>query len=279
MTLPLFQGSALLLYLLAFAALYLRVQHIEGGNRQHLIKRLRYGSLAAALAAVALHGVSLYYQIHLVDPHGGATLLSLSLYAMLSLTAWTMNLIIITVALFKSIENLGLMSFPFAIMALLLSLFIAEGDKGVILAGRGLYFHILVSLFSYSLLGIAALQALLLALQDHHLRKRRLAGIIRLLPPLESMESLLFQLITIGYILLSVSLLTGATYLEDIFKQHLVHKTILSITAWVVFALLLWGRLQFGWRGRTAIRWTLVGFALLMVAYFGSKFVLEVVLA
>ena len=92
------------------------------------------------------------------------------------------------------------------------------------------------------------------------------------------MERLLFRMIAVGFILLSVSLLSGLVFLEDIFAQHLIHKTVLSIAAWGVFALLLWGRWRLGWRGRIAIRWTLAGFAVLMLAYFGSKFVLELVL-
>ena len=92
------------------------------------------------------------------------------------------------------------------------------------------------------------------------------------------MESLLFQMIAIGFAMLSLALLSGVLFLEDIFAQHLVHKTVLSLTAWLVFSVLLWGRFQFGWRGRTAIRWTLSGFAVLLLAYFGSKFVLELVL-
>jgi ABC-type uncharacterized transport system permease subunit len=85
-------------------------------------------------------------------------------------------------------------------------------------------------------------------------------------------------MIATGFVLLSLALVTGALFLEDIFAQHLVHKTILSIVAWVVFAILLWGRWRFGWRGRTAIRWTIGGFVFLMLAYFGSKFVLELVI-
>ena len=84
--------------------------------------------------------------------------------------------------------------------------------------------------------------------------------------------------IGVGFILLSVSLITGFIYLEDMFAQHLVHKTVLSIVAWIAFAVLLWGRYRFGWRGRKAIRWTLVGFAVLMLAYFGSKAVIELIL-
>ena len=92
------------------------------------------------------------------------------------------------------------------------------------------------------------------------------------------MEVLLFQFLGFGFLCLSASLLTGFFYLEDIFAQHLVHKTVLSIVGWVILAVLLFGRFRFGWRGRTAIRWTLSAFAFLMLAFFGSKLVLEFIL-
>ena len=101
---------------------------------------------------------------------------------------------------------------------------------------------------------------------------------VRTLPPLEVMERLLFQMIGTGFALLSAALLTGIVFLEDIFAQHLVHKTVLSIVSWMIFGILLWGRWRFGWRGRTAIRWTLSGFLFLILAYFGSKLVLELIL-
>ena len=111
-----------------------------------------------------------------------------------------------------------------------------------------------------------------------HLRNKRPGGFIRALPPLQTMETLLFQMIGLGLALLTASLLTGTLYIEDMFAQHLVHKTILSMVAWVVFATLLWGRWRFGWRGRTAIRWTLSGFVVLLLAYIGSKLVIEIIL-
>jgi ABC-type uncharacterized transport system permease subunit len=92
------------------------------------------------------------------------------------------------------------------------------------------------------------------------------------------MESLLFEMIALGFALLTLALGTGFMFLEDMFAQHLAHKTLLSVLAWSVFGVLLWGRFRFGWRGRTALRWTLVGFVVLMLAYFGSKFVLELIL-
>jgi ABC-type uncharacterized transport system permease subunit len=138
--------------------------------------------------------------------------------------------------------------------------------------------HILLSILAYSVLSIGALQAVLLAVQEKHLREKRPGGFIRALPPLQTMETLLFRMIGAGFILLSLALVSGALFVQDLFAQHLVHKTVLSIVAWAVFAILLWGRQRFGWRGRTAIRWTLSGFFSLMLAYFGSKWVLEVVL-
>ena len=138
--------------------------------------------------------------------------------------------------------------------------------------------HILISIVAYSLLSIAAVQALLLTVQDHHLRNKKPGGFIRALPPLQSMETLLFQIIAFGFVLQSLSLVTGFVFLENMMAQHLVHKTILSIIAWAVFGILLWGRWQFGWRGRTAIRWTLGGFVLMVLGYLGSKMVLEIII-
>jgi ABC-type uncharacterized transport system permease subunit len=145
-------------------------------------------------------------------------------------------------------------------------------------AAWGIGIHVLVSLFAYSLLTLASVQAILLAIQDHHLHGRHPGGFVRALPPLQTMEILLFELIGVGFFLLSLALVSGFAFLEDMFAQHLVHKTLLSVVSWLVFAGLLWGRFRFGWRGRTAIRGTLTGFVFLMLAYFGSKLVLELIL-
>ena len=92
------------------------------------------------------------------------------------------------------------------------------------------------------------------------------------------METMLFELIWAGVVLLTLSIVSGILFVDDLFAQHLVHKTVLAIFAWVLFSILLWGRYQLGWRSQTAVRFTLTGFALLMLAYFGSKMVLELVL-
>ena len=121
-------------------------------------------------------------------------------------------------------------------------------------------------------------QAIVVGVQAHMLHIRQPGGFVRALPPLNAMERLLFQLLGIGFALLSIGLLTGFVYLDDMFAQHLVHKTVLSIVAWCVFGTLLLGRYLWGWRGQRAVSWTLAGLAFLVLAYFGSKFVLELIL-
>ncbi|HBP77000.1 MAG TPA: cytochrome C assembly protein, partial [Alcanivorax sp.] len=103
-------------------------------------------------------------------------------------------------------------------------------------------------------------------------------GVMRLFPPMQVMESMLFDTIWLGQSLLTLAILFGFMYVDDLFAQHLVHKTVLTLVSWVIFAVLLGGRHLRGWRGRTAVRFTLAGFAVLVVAFFGSQLVLEVIL-
>lgn len=226
-------------------------------------------ALVLGLGGALSHISSLNQAI--ITPEG----LNLTFFHVLSLTSWLAAMLVLLSALKQPLENLGIAVLPFAAVALLVQNVTSTNGANIEILGVGLKAHILISVFSYSLLTIAALQAILLAIQTRHLRNRHPGGFIRALPPLETMEILLFRMIGLGYILLSLSLISGVTYIEDIFAQHLVHKTVLSVAAWMVFAVLLWGRWRFGWRGRTAVRWTLSGFLVLMLAYFGSKLVLE----
>jgi ABC-type uncharacterized transport system permease subunit len=231
----------------------------------------RLAGIAVGLTGSALHGLILFQDI--VSPAG----LSLDFFNAFSLVAWSVVLVLLLSALTKPVENLGILLLPLAAVALVLELkFGTPAADGR--AAWGLSIHVLISLLAYSLLTLASVQAILLAIQDHHLHNRHPGGFVRALPPLQTMEALLFELIGIGFFLLSLSLVSGFVFLEDMFAQHLVHKTLLAILSWIVFAVLLWGRFRFGWRGRTAIRGTLIGFAFLMLAYFGSKAVLELIL-
>ena len=187
-------------------------------------------------------------------------------------------LLLLLVSLSKPIEKLGIAIFPIATLMLGLSMILPGKEQELQNYSWQMSTHILSSIIAFSLLNIAALQAIFLAIQEKQLRKHPPRKIILTLPPLQTMESLLFQMIGTGVIFLTVSLLSGFIFLEDIFAQHLAHKTILSILAWLVFSALLYGRINYGWRGKTATQWTLIGFVSLLLAYFGSKFVLELIL-
>lgn len=178
----------------------------------------------------------------------------------------------------EPVEKLGLAIFPLAIITLILSLLFPEKEYDLQIHSWQMSVHILSSIIAFSLLNIAALQAILLAIQEQQLRKHPPKKIIQTLPPLQTMESLLFQMIGAGILFLTLSLISGFVFIEDLFAQHLAHKTILSLVAWITFSSLLMGRIKYGWRGQTAVKWTLTGFALLLLAYFGSKLVLELIL-
>jgi ABC-type uncharacterized transport system permease subunit len=138
--------------------------------------------------------------------------------------------------------------------------------------------HIILSTVAYALLTIAAAMAIAVALLDRRLRSRQPLGRLAILPSVEALESGLFQALGAGFIVLTLALFSGFVFVENIFAQQLSRKTGLSVLAWIVFAILLLGRWRFGWRGRTAMRWTISGFTLLALAYFGSKIVLEYIL-
>ncbi|MGI9213928.1 MAG: cytochrome C assembly family protein [Methylococcaceae bacterium] len=234
---------------------------------------LRLGILLLAWLAVILHAGQVVSSV-LADVG-----LDFGLLNALSLVSWVAVLILLLAAFFKPVDKLGIVIYPLSALILTLKLSIPAASHTLHTHSWPMNAHILSSMLAFSLLNIAAMQALLLAVQDWGLRTHQAASpLIRSLPPLQTMESLLFQLIAAGFVLLTLSLGTGFIFLENMFAQHLAHKTVLSILAWVFFAVVLGGRILYGWRGEVAIRWTLGGFLSLMLAYFGSKMVLEWIL-
>jgi len=238
-----------------------------GDHAKNRIPRL--AGISIGLAGVVLHGIHLYQGIL---TEGGV---NLSFFGASSLIAWTILLLMMISALTKPVENLAITIMPIAALAIILEMHFPTSTLLSATANLSLKFHVLVSLLAYSVLTMALVQSILAAIQDHYLRNRHPGGFIRALPPLQTMEALLFEMITLGFVLLTIALLSGFIFMDNMLAQHLVHKTLLSITAWLVFGTLLWGRHKFGWRGQKTLIWTLAGFVVLMLAYFGSKFVLE----
>ncbi len=227
---------------------------------------------ALGFAAMLCHGL-VVWNIIVVE---GA--LSLGFYKVSAMIFLVVNIACVIWLLRSPLQNLFVVLFPLSALSVLVSTFGPETTVAENHLPIGVMIHIASSLLAYSLLTLAAFQAILVAVQDHQLKNRHTRGIIQILPPLQLMETMLFELLWVGVALLTLSIGSGIIFLDDIFAQHLVHKTVLSIIAWCLFSLLLWGHSQKGWRSQIALVLTLAGFSLLMLSYFGSKLVLELVL-
>ena len=234
----------------------------SGGTRSLPASVLR--SVALGLHALSLYGI-------VVSDNG----ISIGFFAALSLTSLLIAITLSLIAVWRPIDVLGIVIFPVTGLCAVAGAYI---DNTASLTSAQLQWHIILSMMAYGVLGLAAMQGIALTLQTHALRTLQPQGLFAALPPLDVMEELLFTLIATGFVLLSFSLLTGMVFIEDIFAQHLAHKTVFTLLAWGLFGILLLGRFFHGWRGRTALIWTLAGFSCLILGYFGSKLVLELIL-
>jgi ABC-type uncharacterized transport system permease subunit len=229
------------------------------------------GGLVLGVVALTVHALSHVLAWHQV---GG---LDLHFFSALSLVALGMATLSTAVAWLRRFDALGSVVYPFAALALLA--YAMSGARPAADLGWPLQLHALLALLAYAALA----QHPFLPPQHHrehcgHRQRRLDHPLLRLLPPLTELEDLLFRTIGAGFLLLSAALLTGVVYVEDLLAQHLAHKTVLSALSWLVFGALLYGRVRHGWRGRRAVRMTLGAMSLLLLAFFGSKFVLEVLL-
>lgn len=256
--------AALLCYASAWSMIFFSIKKKKQA-RKRFLGVIALGILAHSIAAVALIQSDNGFVLSLLN-------VSLVLFAV-------MNSIVLISSLRLPLQSLFLLLLPFSCLSLASTAFFSSGKTFAPNLSLTMLAHILLSIIAYSLLTIAALQALLLAYQNRSLRDHHARAVIGVLPPLQTMESLLFYLIWAGFLLLSLSILSGLLFIEDVFAQRLSHKLVFSVLSWLIYATLLCCRHFLGWRGQTAIRWALAGFAMLMLAYFGSKFVLEVLVA
>lgn len=228
---------------------------------------------ALAAAALLLHALGLAQQ----TLQGSA--LSIGVNEALSLFTLQSAALLWFITWRQPVRPLGLVLYPLAAVCALWAARFPTPSHVAALSDWKTAAHVVISLLSAGLLTLAAVQAGALALQDRLLHRHEYGRLLlRGMPPLQTMESLLFHLLAIGFFLLSLTLLSGLWFIHDWFAQHLAHKTVLSLTAWLMFGVLLWGRWRHGWRGRMAIRWVLGSYGVLILAYFGTKLVLEQIL-
>jgi ABC-type uncharacterized transport system permease subunit len=238
---------------------------------------------AAILAPLALHSFLLWSSLF------SAEQLRFGFGQALSATLWIAVTIYWMESLFVRVEGmqplvLGLAALCVPLPALFPGLLMPAYTQAL-----EFRLHLTMAMLAYGLFMIAALHALLMTLVERRLHggaagaraeAGMLGGSLANLPPLLTLEALLFRIITLGFALLTLTLATGAVFSETLFGQAMKfnHKTLFAVISWLIFAGLLIGRHLYGWRGRVALRWTLAGFISLLLAYVGSRFVLEVVL-
>jgi ABC-type uncharacterized transport system permease subunit len=231
----------------------------------------RIAAFAIAAVGVVIHTAALVEERRL-DPQA-----ALSLGETLALVALVIAITAIVMAVRPRLR--GVAALLLGIAAMLEAAF-SEGAREFSVGRPGweLAFHVAMATTAFAFLTIGAVLAAAQVVVDRRLRARKPLGWLRILTPVESIESGCFQSILAGFALLTLALVTGTFFIENLFAQHLVHKVVLAIVAWIVFGILLLGRWRMGWRGRKALRWTLAGYVLLGLSYFGSKIVLENVL-
>ena len=236
----------------------------------------------AILAPFALHSYLLYAELFV------AAELRFGFSQALSVMLWLTVLIYWAESLIYDVKGMQALVLPLAAACALLPAFFAGPETPAYTQTFAFRIHLLVAMLAYSLFTIAALHATLMTVLERRLHAGRragppggsLSGPWASLPPLMTLEALLFRILTLGFLLLTLTLGTGFLFSEELFGKavRFNHKTVFGIVSWFIFAALLVGRYGWGWRGRTALRWTLTGFVTLLLAYVGSMFVLEVIL-
>ncbi len=178
------------------------------------------------------------------------------------------------------LDGLQALVMPLAAVAALLPVLSPEPKPLPNTESLAFQIHLLIAIVAYSLFTIASLHVLLMTLLERRLHQGGMPVMLQRLPPLLTMEALLFRILWTGFALLTLTLITGVLFSEELFGKaaKFNHKTVFGVASWLIFAALLGGRHAYGWRGRIAVRWTLAGFFTLVLAYVGSKFVLQVIL-
>ncbi|HEV3009542.1 MAG TPA: cytochrome c biogenesis protein CcsA [Burkholderiales bacterium] len=241
--------------------------------RREGARGLRGWERTAILVPLALHGWLLYDGVFSRELRFGFAQ-ALSVMMFLGVAVYWIE------SLFYNLEGMQPLVLPLAALAAPLpALFPGLAASGAHSQAAEFKLHLALAMIAYGLFVIALLHATLMAVAERQLHRGGTVSFPNL-PPLLTLETLLFRMIAAAFVFLTLTLITGIAFSETLFGRALRfdHKTVFAVLSWLIFAWLLAGRWRYGWRGRTALRWTLSGFVLLMLAYVGSRFVLEVLL-
>jgi len=249
-------------------ASYIRTNNTQSGDTKPL-------KLASFFSSIGVMVHLIYaYQISFIN-HS----LNFSAHSMLVFISAILVLTFNLISYLMPIRRLGVLIFPFVILSLLFT--VAWNNPLSPNSNTSIYLtsHILTSILAYSLLTIATIQGLLYFYQERQLKQRTTPAMLMALPPLQTMEKLLFRLVGIGFVLLTLTLFSGIIFSQEIFGRpfSFTHHTILAFLGWLVFAVMLFKRIKEGFRGSKAVMLCISGFLLIQLGYFGTKIVSEII--
>ena len=262
------------LYGLCALAAWLPVPAAAGGEGLGAPLRRAAVVRAALLAGLLAHGAALGYALF------GGDGLNIGFSHAVSLIVWLVMGAYFFIGFDNRLLKLAAMYLaPIALAAALLP-YLLPAQRIVNYGGVAFKLHFVVAILAYALFTVAALHALLMLFLERRLHDGEMPAAFDGMPPLLRVERLLFQLLGAAFSFLTLTLLSGVFFSEALFGQafQVTYKTVFAMFSWVIFGGLLFGNWRFGWRGKIAIRWTLIGFVLLLLSYVGSKLVLEIIL-
>jgi ABC-type uncharacterized transport system permease subunit len=265
MPFSLFPLFAFIAYAVAALVVAQRLYHAEG-PRLKLV-------FSAATCGVVLHMLALSQSLFTSDGQ------NFSLINVSSLVCWLITLSLTITALRTPILLLLPIVYGFAALVQLLVLMLPSGmQMHHFEQSPWLLSHILIAFITYVILIMATLYSFQVSYISHKLKQKTPLTAGTVLPPLVQAEHLLFRLITLGTLLFGITLISGAMFSEQFFAAQNLHKNVLSLMAFCGYLALLIGNWRAGWRGRIANMLLVSSSLLLTLAYFGSRFVREVLL-
>lgn len=261
---------------LLYAALGAHFWHTRWRESSHgpLTRPMQPWERLTILLAILVQAFGLYQGLF------GAGGMRFSFSFALSLMLWLAVLIYWLESFRSRMDGLQPMVLPIAALCALAPAIFPQLREVAHAGAWGFQLHFLTAMLAYSLFTLSALHAVFMGFAERKLHQRAVTRSLGSLPPILTMEALLFRMILIAFCLLTIALVSGVMFSEAIFGKAMAvdHKTLFAFASWAIFAALLIGRRAYGWRGRVALRWTLAGFMLLLLAYIGSRFVAEVLL-
>lgn len=259
-------GLAILSALLYLVAVWRQVLNLEAGEDRQRQQIALVGATALAAHALAAYLPSL----------AGES--SLGFYRVASLMFLSMGVISLIALVVRPLHTLLIVLFPLAALSILVATFAPDTSRPMSDLPAGILSHVSASIVSFAVLALAVLQGMLVTVQSRQLRQHRNRGVIRKLPPLEAASALFYELTGAGFLILTVAIGTGVVFVDDLFSQQLVHKTVLTLLAWCLYGVLLVQYFRRGWRVQSAITVNLIAFGCVVLGFFGSKLVLELLL-